>query len=233
MSLSDGFPHSLQEVFKMNRRILSAALLTLILTALPAALFYEQIPAHFPIHWGFNGIADRWQEKNEFILFMIGVPVFFHAAALLLPRVDPLGSNYRRFASVYEFYIILFDIFMLAVFAAIIINAMTHFSFCMDTFILILLGIVFASMGNYMPLLRRNFFIGIRTPWALRSEETWNKTHRVAGRCWFTCGLLMIPCSFLGDPLRMYIFLLLFSALFFIPMLASFLFTTHLFHNKS
>ena len=88
---------------------------------------------------------------------MIGVPVFFHAAALLLPRVDPLGSNYRRFASVYEFYIILFDIFMLAVFAAVIINAMTHFSFCMDTFILILLGIVFANMGNYMPLLRRNF----------------------------------------------------------------------------
>ena len=54
----------------MNRRILSAALLTLILTALPTALFYEQIPAHFPIHWGFNGIADRWQEKNEFILLL-------------------------------------------------------------------------------------------------------------------------------------------------------------------
>ena len=143
----------------------------------------------------------------------------------------PLGSNYRRFASVYEFYIILFDIFMLAVFAAVIINAMTHFSFCMDTFILILLGIVFASMGNYMPLLRRNFFIGIRTPWALRSEETWNKTHRVAGRCRFYLRPADDSLLISGEPLRMYIFLLLFSALFFIPMLASFLFTTHLFHS--
>lgn len=48
-----------------------------------------------------------------------------------------------------------------------------------------------AFLGNRMGKVRRNFFIGIRTPWTLGNERVSNATHRVAGKwpaaCWGWC----------------------------------------------
>jgi len=36
--------------------------------------------------------------------------------------------------------------------------------------------------GNYMGKVRSNWFLGIRTPWTLSSELSWEKSHRLLGR---------------------------------------------------
>ena len=59
------------------------------------------------------------------------------------------------------------------------------------------LGFLFAVMGNLMPKIRQNYFIGIKTPWALEDEDNWRRTHRMAGRLWFAAGLLMMLLSVL------------------------------------
>ena len=43
--------------------------------------------------------------------------------------------------------------------------------------LVVLLGV----LGNAMPALRPNWFFGIRTPWTLRDDRVWDRTHRVAG----------------------------------------------------
>jgi len=47
-------------------------------------------------------------------------------------------------------------------------------------------------MGNYMSNIRPNYFLGIRTPWALESESNWKKTHFATGRLWFFSGVILI-----------------------------------------
>lgn len=37
---------------------------------------------------------------------------------------------------------------------------------------------------------RHNYFVGIKTPWTLASEEVWQKTHRFASRVWVGSGLV-------------------------------------------
>jgi uncharacterized membrane protein len=37
------------------------------------------------------------------------------------------------------------------------------------------------AMGYLMSKAKRNFFIGIRTPWTLASEKCWDKTHKHGG----------------------------------------------------
>jgi len=52
--------------------------------------------------------------------------------------------------------------------------------------------------GNYLPKLKSNWFIGIRTPWTLSSEESWRKTHRLGGRLFVICGAVIIITSVLA-----------------------------------
>ncbi|MDZ7769653.1 MAG: SdpI family protein [Woeseiaceae bacterium] len=42
---------------------------------------------------------------------------------------------------------------------------------------------VFLVIGNYLGKVRENFFLGIRTPWTLASDEVSSRTNRVAGYC--------------------------------------------------
>ncbi len=51
----------------------------------------------------------------------------------------------------------------------------------------------FLVLGNYFGNLKPNRFVGIRTPWTLKSDETWRATHRLGGRIsglWLTCDVV-------------------------------------------
>jgi uncharacterized membrane protein len=56
----------------------------------------------------------------------------------------------------------------------------------------ILLGLFFAALGNYFPVLRQNRFVGLRVPPTLNSEEKWRKTHRFAGPLFLFGGVLLV-----------------------------------------
>ena len=54
------------------------------------------------------------------------------------------------------------------------------------------LGALFVVLGNYMPKMRRNFFVGIRTPWTLADEDVWFRTHRLGGVLFVIGGVLLM-----------------------------------------
>lgn len=63
---------------------------------------------------------------------------------------------------------------------------------------MILMGILFILIGNYMPKTRQNYTIGIKVPWALDNEENWNRTHRLAGYLWVAGGIILVILSLAG-----------------------------------
>jgi uncharacterized membrane protein len=56
----------------------------------------------------------------------------------------------------------------------------------------------FILIGNVMGKLRRNFYLGVRTPWTLASERVWNATHRFAARIMVASGLVGLVFSITG-----------------------------------
>ena len=46
-----------------------------------------------------------------------------------------------------------------------------------------------------MPLVRPNWWVGIRTPWTLSNDRVWARTHRLAGYCMTAGGLVMIVAA--------------------------------------
>lgn len=84
------------------------------------------------------------------------------------------------------------------------------------------LGFLFAVMGNLMPKIRQNYFIGIKTPWALEDEDNWRRTHRMAGRLWFAAGLLMMLLNVLPKEILTGSILGLASAMALVPYIYSY-----------
>lgn len=78
-------------------------------------------------------------------------------------------------------------------------------AFPINTVFLLLFGLMFMAIGNYLPKCRQNYTIGIKVRWAYTSEENWNATHRFGGKVWFIGGLVIALGAFLpqswGIPL--------------------------------
>ena len=60
--------------------------------------------------------------------------------------------------------------------------------------------LLFALLGNVLGKVRRNFYIGIRTPWTIANETVWNATHRLGGKLFFLCGLVGFVLALLRAP---------------------------------
>jgi uncharacterized membrane protein len=60
-----------------------------------------------------------------------------------------------------------------------------------------MVGLLFILMGNLMGKIRQNWFVGIRLPWTLSSENVWNKTHRLGGMLFVASGILLLFGLFL------------------------------------
>lgn len=63
------------------------------------------------------------------------------------------------------------------------------------------IGAFFIGMGNYLPRVRQNYTLGIKTPWALADPDNWRRTHRFGGACFMVVGVSLIVLGFLGGIL--------------------------------
>ena len=68
--------------------------------------------------------------------------------------------------------------------------------------------------------MRKNFYIGVRTPWTLASDRVWNDTHRLAAWLMVAGGVIGFAMIVLGAPIWAAFVVLILSA--FIPVIYSF-----------
>ncbi len=64
-----------------------------------------------------------------------------------------------------------------------------------ENILLAFLGILLVVVGNLLPKLRPNKYVGIRLPWIMHDEARWAKAHRFGGFAMVLCGVTMLVCS--------------------------------------
>ena len=164
------------------------------------ALVYGELPARIPTHWNLSGEVDGWSGRLWGSLL---APVIAAALWLLLPvlrRVDPRRRNYDRFDTTFWLILNVIVVFMGAM-HVLTLGMALGWSIDMTRTILILVGLLFAALGNYLPRLRSNWWMGIRTPWTLESETVWRATHRLAGFTFVIGGLIAVAAALLPTKL--------------------------------
>lgn len=171
-------------------------LLLIFLWAALAAVLYQRLPARVPVHWNLAGQVNRYAPK---LTGVFGPPLgalVLYLLLVYLPALDPLRSNYQRFAGAYR------TLRWLMVFFFLVMGLITLASglgYSLNTKVLVRLamGLFFVVLGNLLPRLQRTWFVGIRTPWTLSNDEVWRQTHRLGGYLWVAAGVLALPSAFL------------------------------------
>lgn len=76
-----------------------------------------------------------------------------------------------------------------------LISIMASYGFYLQRLVPQMLLLFLAICGNLLYNAKPNLFMGIRTPWTLKSEDVWRKTHHVGGVFLFICGIIAFIVS--------------------------------------
>lgn len=160
---------------------------------------FAVLPDTVPIHWGLsghaNGYGPKWMGTFLFPLISIGVYALVHVLTATGPRLDGRESTAANL-QVRKTLLAGILLFLLIVQLSAIAQSL-GIGFDMTLVITLALSVLSIFLGNYMGKVRRNFWMGIRTPWTLASAVVWERTHRLGGWLFVAVGLIGIPCSFI------------------------------------
>ena len=181
-------------------------LVLIVLSVIPGLMLYSQLPDQVPTHWGLHGEANGFGSKNLaiFLLPVINMGLFF--LILFYPNIDPRRENFKKFAGSYTVLRWAVHLFFSAVYLftlyKVLMYARGQEALNISGFITVAISLLIIVLGNYMGRVRHNYFVGIRTPWTLASEEVWQKTHRLGGKLYVASGVIGLLSVFLQDPGR-------------------------------
>ncbi len=153
------------------------------------------LPPVVPVHFNLKGEPDAYGSKFLLLIFPV-ITVGIYALMSYLPRFDPYSEKVKeriKTVRVVRDITVIFFSFLnsFAVLAAFRGKVEMWY-------IGIFLGLLMVLLGNYLPKLPHNWFVGVRTPWTLASERVWRKTHRLFGVLFVVYGLLIGGASFLS-----------------------------------
>jgi uncharacterized membrane protein len=171
-------------------------ILLIILAAAISYYIYPMLPERVASHWNFYGQVDGWSSKKLHTTLFPGILAGMYLLFLVIPYIDPKKERYGEFAKVYHiFKLLIIGVFFLVYLVASLYNL--GYNINVGYFTATIVGLMMILLGNYMGKIKKNWFMGIRTPWTMSSENVWNKTHRVGGWMFILFGLIIIIAPYL------------------------------------
>lgn len=206
----------------MSTKLSLSISFTLVAIATLAALVVSaQLPDPMPSHWNAAGEIDGYMSKFWGIWLLPLVTAGITLLLAAIPAIDPLKANIAQFRGLYNAFIIAFVVYMLYIYALTLFAALGY-SFNMTLMMLPAMGLLFISIGYMMKSAKRNFFIGIRTPWTLSSDYVWEETHKLGSKMFILGGAVTIISAFLGEN-GIWLMLAALLAAAFVPMIYSYI----------
>lgn len=188
----------------MRIRSFIPALITLIINALFSLYFAIILPetAQIPVHWNLSGQPDAFHGKYQALLSGFGINLLLFVLIFLFPFYSPrYERDKRRFQKLLpELGFILILVFSLIQLYGYLVAYKGDI--LPINMLFVILGLLFIVVGNLLPKIPRNFFIGIRTPWTMIDKENWHKTHRFAAYSYIVSGLILLIDSLLPARLQ-------------------------------
>lgn len=155
--------------------------------------------AQVPVHWGLDGVPDRFGSKWEALLTLPIVSAALTAVFLVVPFFDPRRKNLERSAKLWNAAAIGTVLLIAALHVFLVLTA-TGRDVDIRNFLLPGIAGLFLVLGNYLGKSRSNWFAGVRTPWTLSSDYSWEKTHRWAGPLFMLTGALTLLAWMVASP---------------------------------
>ena len=179
----------------MSTRTTTVVVLLMIIAATFAGLLlWNRLPEQIASHWNINDQVDGYMPKFWGVFLLPLITLGLLGLFLAVPALDPLKANIAQFREAFNLFIVLMVAFMLYIYGLSLAWSLGYTGFKMSGALLPAIGLLFIFIGFMLRKAKRNFFIGIRTPWTLSSDTVWNETHRIGAVLFMISGAL----AFLG-----------------------------------
>ena len=182
----------------MKLHALTFTTVTLVLAAaVVGAALYDRLPDRVATHFDVHGRPDGFTGKLTAVVAEPATLALLGLVFFVLPRIAPKGFRLEPFLRVYE-------IIAVAVMAMIFLDMLLPLWLSLghhvgaDRAVTLSLGLLLIIVGNYLGKVTRNFFVGIRTPWTLASDEVWFRTHRLGGPLFVAGGAVILIAALAG-----------------------------------
>jgi uncharacterized membrane protein len=163
-----------------------------------AFTLYSRMPDPMASHWNAEGTVDGYMSRFWGVFLMPFIVTGLSLLFFVIPRIDPLKSNIARFRATYDWFIVVFIVYMLYVYVGTMIwNLGYRFDF--TQLLLPAMAVLFFFIGVLLEKAKRNYFIGIRTPWTLANDEVWDRTHKLGGMLFKVAAVVSLVGIFFPD----------------------------------
>lgn len=205
-------------MLRKNKGTLIVTSLVILLPMAAGLILWGRLPDRISIHFGVDNQPDNWGSKALVVFVMPCLLLALQWFAVLLTAADPKRRNIPDK--------VLSLLFCIIPLASLCVGTLTYITALgievqVGFYVILMLGVIFLVLGNYLPKCRQNYVFGCRTPWALDDPNNWTYTHRVAGWCMTLAGAVTILTSWTQQPL---ILLLVLAVAALAPMICSFVY---------
>ncbi len=206
------------------------SVLAILATLIAAPFFYLRFPNLVPTHWGLDGVANGWSRGYVAAFLFPVIILLVYLLMTYLPKIDPKKKNYEEFEGVYALIKTVIVVFLaLMYFLSSLMDL--GYNLRVDVIAPCLVGIIIIIIGSCLDKVKSNWFIGVRTPWTLSSEEVWKKTHHFSKFVFVIGGALMIISSFVPFWLKPVLFIISLVVIVILPVAYSY-FSHRKIHGK-
>ena len=181
---------------------------------------WNGLPARLPMHYNIKGEIDRYGNKSELILLIAILSGLGYFTFLIIPKIDP-KQKLQNMGKKLESLRLILAVFM-TILALIILNSSSKRALN-PNLLFVVIGLLFAFLGNYFKTITPNYFIGIKTPWTLDNETVWKKTHLLAGKLWLIGGILIVFTYFTPKEISIILFFAIIIIITIVPIIYSYL----------
>jgi uncharacterized membrane protein len=185
----------------MNLRpMLAVNGLLIVFMAAISAWGWQALPdgAMLPTRFDLEGNISQSTDKQTYLAMMPAIAFGLTVLFWVLPKLDPRRTNIEASSKFWNAASIL-SCGLLAYLHALIVANAAGYRIDLIGALIPGLSVMFIGLGNYLAKTRSNWFGGVRTPWSLSSEYSWERTHRWSGRLMVASGLASLVAWFVVD----------------------------------
>lgn len=182
---------------KINIKNLVITSIVCLIPIICGLIFYNELPESIAIHWGINNNPDGYFSKPAFVF---GMPVMMVVLQIFCSIVSDLSDKNpeanKKAVTIYKWIIPILTVILY------IVTIMIALGNNLDVrrIVMIILGILFIVVGNYLPKVKGDYYMNSKVFWSKnRDEKLVNKAARVTGYMLIIGGLFLKNIKFKLD----------------------------------
>lgn len=199
-----------------TRNTIFVAIFLIALAVIFSLSVYGRLPEQMASHWNTANQVDGYTSRFWGAFLMPVIAGAMLVVFLVIPQIDPLKANISQFREYFNAFITLVIGFLVYLHILTMLWNLGYDQFNMGAAMLPAMGLLFIFAGILMRKAKRNFFIGIRTPWTLSSDRVWDETHRLGSILFIASGVLAMLGAFFADDAIWFILVPIFGSTVFL-----------------